>query len=45
MCAHGGTGDPLSRCIINSNYIRNDTVGDRSHVTRLLANEMSVRAL
>ena len=34
MCAHGGTSDPLSRCIIKSKCIGNNAFGDRkSHGT------------
>ena len=29
MCAHGGTSDPVSRCIIRSKCTGNDVIGHR----------------
>ena len=37
MCAHGGTSDPLSRCIIKSKCIGNDAVGDRKSRDTLIS--------
>ena len=37
MCAQGGTSDPLSRCIIKSKCIGNDTVGDRKSRDTLIS--------
>ena len=48
MCAHGGTSDTLSRCLnksVKANVLGTMLLMTRSHVVRLLANEMSVRAL
>ena len=30
MCAHGGTSDPVSRCIIRSKCSGNDVIGHRN---------------
>ena len=50
MCAHGGggTSDPLFKCfnrLIKTNVLGKTLLVTGSHVIRLLANEMSVRAL
>ena len=45
MCAHGGTSDPLSRCILRVNVLGTTLLVTGRQVTHLLANEMSVRAL
>ena len=37
MCTHGGTSDPLSRCIIKSKYIGNGAVGDRKSRDTLIS--------
>ena len=37
MCAHGGTSDPFSRCIIKSKCIGNDAVGDRKSRDTLIS--------
>ena len=49
MCTWGGgTSDPLSRClnrVIKANVLRTTLLVTRSHMIRILANEMSVRTL
>ena len=48
MCAHGGTSDPLFRCLnrlIKANVLGTTLLVTGIHVICLLANEMSIRAL
>ena len=48
MCAHGGTSDPLFRYfnrLIKANILGTTLLVTGSQVMRLLADEMSVRAL
>ena len=37
LCAHGGTSDPLSRCIIKSKCVGNDTFGDQKSCDTLIS--------
>ena len=48
MCAHGGTSDPIFRCLIRlmkANVLGTTFLVTGSHVIRLLATEMSIQAL